>query len=336
MSKPSWISRVFATFVFLVMAGAALPHRARGADDVPAAKPSTTPATQPTSDSGFLRFIENDKGGGALETAIVTYRNKNGVKVHLVAALHVGEKEYYAGLAKTFDDYDALLYELIKRKGTVAPVRGQPTGSAIGAFQRWLKTTLELDYQLDDIDYTKPNFVHADLDWETFEQLQSDRGESISGIMLQSMLHQWSRQLEGTSKMRDVTLIDLLVALRSPDRARQFKLMLAQSFGDIEDQMAGMTGPNGSVIITKRNKRALEVLKSTIESGKKEIGIFYGAGHMTDMEKRLVQMGFSRIGKTEWRIGWDMTQPPATQPAQTQPTEKTRTEDVEDPAPATK
>ena len=47
-------------------------------------------------------------------------------------------------------------------------------------------------------------------------------------------------------------------------------------------------------------------MASSIASGKKEIGIFYGAAHMTDMEKRLKEMGFNKIS-TEWRVAWDMT-----------------------------
>ncbi len=176
--------------------------------------PTTSPATQPSSGE-FLRYVDDGKGGAKLQTSIVSYANDAGVTVHLVAALHVGEKSYYDGLAKTFDGYDALLYEMVKPKGSGVPIRGQASGSMIGAFQRWLKDVLELDYQLDDIDYGRPNFVHADLDWETFEQLQSDRGESIMGIMLQSMLHQWAKQMESADNSRDISFIDLLVALQS-------------------------------------------------------------------------------------------------------------------------
>jgi hypothetical protein len=276
-----------------------------------AAKPATNPA-----DTQFLRFVEDKKGGGKLEAALVTYRNADGVSVHLVSALHVGEPAYYKGLNDTFEKYDAVLYEMIKPKGSPPPQPGQKSGSAISSFQRFLKDTLALDFQLDDIDYTPDNFVHADLDAETFTAMQQQRGESILGIMLKSMMREMAKQAEGEGrKAPEIGLIDLLVAMKSPDRPRQLKLLLARQFDDIEDQMAGMDGPNGSVIITERNKKCLEVLKQTIAGGKnKNIGIFYGAGHMHDMEQRLEDMGFKKT-TTEWRIGWDMTAPPATRPA---------------------
>ncbi len=80
--------------------------------------------------------------------------------------------------------------------------------------------------------------------------------------------------------------------------------------------MAGMDGPHGSVILTERNKKALSVLKDTIKSGKKDIGLFYGAAHMTGISKVLTEeMGFKQT-KTEWVTAWDMTAKPgaATKP----------------------
>ncbi|MDB5292130.1 MAG: hypothetical protein JWL69_3371 [Phycisphaerales bacterium] len=276
------------------------------------------PATRNADDTQFLRFVDDKKGGGKLEAALVTYRNVDGVTVHLVSALHVGEHDYYKGLNDTFEKYDAVLYEMIKPKGAPPPEPGQTSHSAISSFQRFLKDTLALDFQLDDIDYSADNFVHADLDAETFLSMQKERGESILGIMLKSMMREMAKQAEGNGRNApEIGLIDLLVAMKAPDRPRQLKLLLARQFNDIEDQMAGMDGPNGSVIITERNKKCMEVLKQTMAGGKnKDIGIFYGAGHMHDMEQRLEDMGFKKTA-AEWRVGWDMTAPatPATRPA---------------------
>jgi hypothetical protein len=274
------------------------------------------PATAPASRTHeFLRFVNDGKGGGTLQTAEVDYKNNAGVVVHLVGAVHIAEPSYYHSLNEDFKGFDALLYEMVKPRGADVPHPGEAPMSAIGMFQHWMKDVLKLDYQLDDIDYTAPNFVHADLDWETFTALQSQRGESMLTIMLQSMLHSLSQQSESANQGKEFGLIDLVIMLQAPDRARQMKLMIAQQFGDIEDQMSGLTGPNGSVIITERNKKALQVLQDTVDSGKKNIGIFYGAAHLADMSQRLEAMGFKPTGKTTWRVAWDMTQAPVTQPA---------------------
>ena len=39
-----------------------------------------------------------------------------------------------------------------------------------------MKSALKLDLQLESINYDRPNFVHADLDVESFNQLQAARG----------------------------------------------------------------------------------------------------------------------------------------------------------------
>ena len=61
-----------------------------------------------------------------------------------------------------------------------------------------------------------------------------------------------------------------------------------------------------STIITERNRVALNVLRDQLLSGKKKIGIFYGAGHFPDMEERLVdQFGLARQSE-EWLTAWKL------------------------------
>ena len=51
------------------------------------------------------------------------------------------------------------------------------------------------------------------------------------------------------------------------------------------------------------------MLERTIAEGKKDIGVFYGAGHMRGIEDALVgEMGFKRTA-VEWRVAWDMKTP---------------------------
>jgi len=66
------------------------------------------------------------------------------------------------------------------------------------------------------------------------------------------------------------------------------KRVLAGQFEHMDSMMEALEGPDGSTIIAERNKVALETLKEQIAAGKLKIGIFYGAGHMPDMERRLI------------------------------------------------
>ena len=249
----------------------------------------------------FLRFVDDHKGGGKLETAIATYRNDKGVTVHLVGAIHIADKPYYQGLNKTFKSYDAVLYEMVKPKDSAPPQPGEERSSSIiSMIQRFMKDTLDLKFQLDEIDYTAPNFVHADLDAETFAKMEEERGESIWSLMLQQMLKSLANPPDN---QQEIGLTDLLAALGSPDRSRQLKLIFARQFGDIEEQMSAF---GGTVLITERNKACFKVLDQQIADGKTNLGIFYGAGHMGDMQKRLVDRGFHRTA-IEWRLGWDLS-----------------------------
>ena len=257
--------------------------------------------------SDFIRFVEDGSGGGTLETAVVTYEREDGVKVHLVGAVHVGEKYYYAALEHLFTKYDSLLYEMIKDKGASLEnlSRRRSGGGAVNLLQRWMKDTLHLAFQLEAIDYTRDNFIHADMDATSFFNLQKKRGESLLGLMLQSIKTELARQEKG-EKVAQITLFDLIRIFLSNDHAREMKLVLGRQFSDIEASIAGIEGKNGSVILTERNKVAIQVLEETIKKGKRNLGIFYGAAHMQDMEKRLIdKLGFKKIGQ-EWYIAWNM------------------------------
>src|SRR5688572_351369 len=88
------------------------------------------------NDNKFLRFVDDNDGGGRLEAAIATYE-KGGVKVHLVSAVHVGEKKYYDDLGTTFKTYDALLYEMVKPKDAAVPGRSEERRVGKECRSRW-------------------------------------------------------------------------------------------------------------------------------------------------------------------------------------------------------
>src|SRR5687768_10805622 len=105
------------------------------------AEPTTqpAPATQPAAaDMGdFLRFVDQGGAGGRLETADVVFVNGDGAVVRLASAVHIGETSYFQGLAESFEQRDAVLYEMVKPREIQAPKIGQRTGSGVGELQRF-------------------------------------------------------------------------------------------------------------------------------------------------------------------------------------------------------
>ena len=280
-------------------------------------EPATQPATAPSSDNEFLRFVPDGPNGGVLQAATIRYRNAKGQTVDLIAAVHVADPAFYKTLNDQFTHEDALLYEMIMPKDmAIAELHdpNRPT-SWITMFQHFLQTTLKLQYQLDGINYDAPNFVHADMDAETFTSMQQQRGESITGLMLQSVLRSLT---DPDLNDNDPTggIGPLLLALHDPDQSRALKLMLARQFSKMDDMLADLEGPDGSVLLTERNKAAMAVLAKELAAGKQHVGIFYGAGHLRGMEKILTeQMGFTADGPPQWRVAWDMHTTPSTMPS---------------------
>ena len=264
----------------------------------------------------YLRFVPgDDPGEGELQTAIVTMVGEGGVTVDLISVVHVADGAYYRKLEKRFRAYDSLLYEMVKDED-VKPVPGEG-GGLLTFFQRTLKDLLDLEFQLDAVDYTRKNFVHADLDPDTFARLQRERGESLLSLMFKVLKADLLARQSG-EKSPQVGLVQLALALSSDDSARALKYLLAQQMQHMEAIIAGIEespSGEGSVIVAERNRKAIEVLRARLKAGDRKLGIFYGGAHMPDMEKRLArELGLRRSGE-EWLAAWSIRRKKETGPA---------------------
>ena len=75
-------------------------------------------------------------------------------------------------------------------------------------------------------------------------------------------------------------------------------------------------------VITECNKVALKVLDEQIAAGKKRIGIFYGRGHMPDMERRLIaDVGVHRDNE-RWLVAWNLRRRPSAAPTRSAPSRR--------------
>lgn len=313
MRIPTRFARAFpALFCFLASLG-------YGCWAIAEEDPNTDQVVQPAAEAEipWIRLERTDaKRPSALQTAVVRYRpaagNANGPTVDLIAAIHVGDETYYEGLNEEFKQYDALLYELVAPKGTKIPKGGKASSnSGVGALQNGLKSLLNLEHQLEKVDYTPENFVHADMSPEEFSKKMEERDESFFKLFLRIMVEGMANQNQPAATFSDT---DLLVALFSKDRTNKLKMMMAEQFAGMESMMVSLGGPDGSTIITERNKVALEVLKTELAQGRQKVGIFYGAGHMNDMDQRLRNEFKLVPTETRWLTAWDLNAKPAAKP----------------------
>ena len=267
----------------------------------------TTAVHAPAADRpSFIRFVADGNVAGRVETAIKEYRNEEGVTVTLFAVVHIGDPGYYRELQRRFRDCDVLLYEMIRDSGPAQAPLEVDTASAVSQLQIGMKRLLALEFQLDAIDYTPANFVHADLDPATFARLQAERQESLLSLMIRVMLEEQARLNAGEGTT--VSSLGLLLALMNPDRGYALKLVLGRQMDQLEKMLAGIENDGdgqGSVIVSARNAHAMSVLQDQLQRGHRRLGIFYGAAHMADFEQRLVRLGFRAAGE-EWLTAWDI------------------------------
>jgi hypothetical protein len=267
-------------------------------------------------DRSYVRVERDAKGQPTtLQTAIVRFvpaKGDRGVSVDLVGAVHVGDRDYYDELNKLFESYDVVLYELVAPPGTRIPKGGRrEKDNPLAFIQRLMKTAMELESQTESIDYTKKNFVHADLSPDQMLDRIRERGDDAVTIALGiavDLLRQQNRQQPKPEKKPSRTKpeVDLTTLFFDPEGPKKMKRMLAENFADADAVNAGLGQTLNTILISDRNEAAMKVFQKELAAGKKKIAIFYGAAHMPDFEKRLTsEFGLHRSSE-KWLTAWEL------------------------------
>ena len=251
----------------------------------------------------FGRYI-NDKQHHALQMPIVTYTNNKGQSVDLVAAVHVGDAVYYATLNEKFKNYDAVLFEAVMpENASIQKNTKTSEQSPITMLQHGMKNVLDLTYQLDQVDYSAKNFVHADMTPQEMSKSMEDKGESMITMMIKLWRAGVVQQLKGGS----MNNTDMMMALMSGDVSHQLKILMAQEMINMDDSLSMLEGAEGSTLITERNKKAFKVLRREMMSNNnKSLAVFYGAGHLKDMSQRLINDFDMKAVSIEWIDAWNL------------------------------
>jgi hypothetical protein len=281
------------------------------------------PPEAPAAESReYVRVVRGeDQKPVALQTAIVRFaKPRSGAKsgdtanpgdaatIDLIGAIHVADKSYFDELNRRFRDYDAVLYELVAPEEANVPQPGRGSGSFVGGMQVGMTQLLDLEFQLDWINYRRQNMVHADMSPTEFSAKMKERNESFTGMFFRMMGRAMAEQAERPTATNDW---QMLAAMFAPDRPHRLKLIMAEQFADVESQIGMIEGPDGSTIISERNKKALAVLRRELAAGKQRVAIFYGAGHLPDLCTRLEkEFGYQPV-KTTWLNAWSLAPKPA-------------------------
>lgn len=300
----------------------------------PPSKQVESAAEEEPTEREYVRILKKDNLASELQTSVIRFQDSKkhpNTTVDLIGAIHLGEASYYRTLNDSFSQYDVLLFEAVMPESAVrsgfrpGPAKGSGRTlsdeeqwdeakiglQAISGLQLAMKDALGLEFQLAGIDYYASNFVHADMTQEEFEASMARRGESFSEMLVREMGRATVAQQNRNPIAQQ---LDMMLSLVSSDRIYRIRRIAAVELAkaDAGDAFAGSDGT--STIITERNIKALKVLRRQLASGRKKIGIFYGAGHFPDMEKRLeTEFGFAR-GEEKWITAWKLRKPKSEEP----------------------
>lgn len=251
----------------------------------------------------FSRIDTNSDGSvRSLQIAVVSYErdgDEGGPRVDLVGAVHIGDQAYYQALNELFTSYDALLYELVAPEGTRLR-RGESTGGGLSSGQRGLAKAMDLSFQLQEIDYTPTNFVHADLSPKGMLAAMEERNESLYSYFWSAIYAGMRQTAKDPLGHKEMAKIGKVLAA---DEGNKLKLLMAYEFADLGTLEDMFGKDSGTALIGARNQRAVEVLQRELDKGAASVGVFYGAAHMADLEKRLVDLGFKPVA-TRWFDAW--------------------------------
>lgn len=177
-----------------------------------------------------------------------------------------------------------------------SPLTAAETGADPG-LQAHLARALGLAFQLDAMRHDRPNHRNSDLTIDQVQERVASRGGDAS-ILFQI--------LDGSSLAGRLARFLVGMIERNPRMAAMTKLMLIETMRSADLENLGRTPglPAGMadlmhVIVVDRNKVVIEDLKGVLAQPQPpaSIAVVYGAGHMADLERRLVaECGYRPVG----------------------------------------
>ncbi|NLT69087.1 MAG: TraB/GumN family protein [Verrucomicrobiaceae bacterium] len=259
----------------------------------------------------YIRYEEEAGLPSRLQTAVVRFEKGRSV-VDLVGVVHLGDAAYYENLNELLKGYDAVLYEMVggTSPGTSAATdpAAAPEMVSVRRLQELARSFLGLEFQIDRIDYSARNFVHADVAWGEFAALMQARNQNFATLFTRALSLAEEGGVAGFPNDEEAIaamMQRIFAAVMSGD-SNELKRSIAPFISESEEFITRLEGDDGTVLVSERNRVVMEVLaeESTVRGGGK-FAVFYGAGHMPDLERRLLAAGFTK-GESIWLDAWSI------------------------------
>lgn len=246
----------------------------------------------------YMRVANPDSNTVSLQIALRRFvpENGSGPEVWLVGASHVGDSNYFATLQKHLDAQPLVLFEGVGGKSK-KKMRFDPEEET--SIQHTMASALGLVFQLSAIDYDRPQFRNSDLTIGQLQQLMAggtnQPGQGGGSTPASREFQELLQVMDGSSMLGTLLHVGLKFIGSSPKLQAMTKVVLIETLGQMTGDMSQIKGMPPeikrllSVIIQERNKVVLDDLRKELRAVRpaKAVSVFYGAGHMADLEKRL-------------------------------------------------
>lgn len=296
------------------------------APDASASTNLSVPEPQP-----YMRIVHPDTNTIALQIAVRRFVPGTGAgpTYWLVGTSHIGDSNYYRALQKQLDAQTIVLYEGVNsdahprhvlKPGAPPETTNAPPPVADGgetnagySMQSALAESLGLVFQLDAIDYDRTNFLNSDLSVLQIQRLllndpdarpaapgEKGRSSPTFDALLQIM--------DGSSFLGSIAKWGVQMIGSSPQLQATTKFMLIEALGGMKGDFSEMRGlpPDMQdllkVLIEARNQNVVDDLKteSPLVPSTGSIAVFYGTGHMPNLEKRIIRQLHYRPDGDVW------------------------------------
>ena len=257
----------------------------------------------------YVRIVSPDSNHIQLQIAAREFmpsRSREPI-IWLTGVSHIGDSNYYASVQAHLDAQTLVLFEGVGAaeaekesdpSGNAEQIRtrpGPPDSENSGSLQSAMAASLGLVFQLEAIDYRRTNFVNSDLSITQLRELMAET-ESTAGKPGASESFEDLMQLMQGNSWFDALLQMALRLLGANPKFQAFgRLALIDLLGELQGDPSHLQGlpPEMKqllqVLLQRRNEKVVQDLKEQLpEIGRHgSIAVFFGTGHMPDLENKL-------------------------------------------------
>lgn len=256
-----------------------------------------------------MRAVTRTNGLQALEVALrsLTPARGRGPTVWLVGVTHLGTTNYYAELQRFLDAQSLVLFEGVGATNKHFQLQRDEGFN----LQASLAKALGLAFQLQTIDYSRDHFRNSDLGVDALVRILSGETNApapAAGGPPEMGLNQLIDTMQGTGLLGALARFGVALLESSPRLQSATKVVMIEVLGSLSSELTQMPGlPAGfqrllCVLIEERDKVVVCDVQNAARARPRprSIAVFYGAGHMIDLEQRLRDALAYRPAEERW------------------------------------